>query len=426
MNTKLQIKSDKIIPFGGFFFVNKFLKQKGIPQLIDKELGIRSTLVGYQYSEIIHALFDTYLCGGDHIEDISYIGQFLRQEPCSRIPSSDTIGRAIKELAVENVPYKSDNQTYNFNINSQLNKLLIKINKRLGLLSANSAVDVDFDHQLIPTEKYDAKMSYKKTKGYFPGVASAGGCIIYVENRDGNINVRFHQADTLKRMLMSLEEEQIAVNQFRADCGSYYKDVVELIAEKCQVFYLRAAHSQEQSIQIGRIENWQQTEINYQRCDIASIAYRPLGMKQDLRLVVQRTEIESGQQLDLFKGKYIYRSIITNDWQHSEQDIIEIYNKRGARERDFDQLNNDFGWKHPPCSFLKQNTVFLILMAICKNIFTAFLKSICKVFASLTPTSRVKRFLFSFVNVPAKWILSGRQWYLKLYTRLPYDKLGFF
>ena len=30
--------------------------------------------------------------------------------------------------------------------------------------------------------------------------------------------------------------------------------------------------------------------------------------------------------------------------------VIETYNKRGARARDFDRLNNDFGWKHLPCS----------------------------------------------------------------------------
>lgn len=425
MGAKLELKSEKIIPFGGIFFLNQFLKRKGIPQLIDNELGERSKLIGYQYGEIIPALFSTFLCGGDHIEDISHIGQFLRQEPHARIPSSDTIGRAIKELAVDNIAYKSDRQTYHFNVNERLNRLLVRASKRLGLLSVNEPVDVDFDHQFIPAEKYDAKMSYKKAKGYFPGVASVGGCIVYIENRDGNTNVRFCQADTLKRMLNLLKDEQIAVNRFRADCGSYGKEVVELIADKCKVFYLRAAQSQEQRIQIGRIKDWRQTEINYQRCDLASIEYQPFGMDRIFRLVAQRTEIEDSQ-LDLFDGKYVYRAVLTNDWEHSEQEIVEIYNQRGARERDFDQLNNDFGWKHLPCSFLNQNTVFLILMAICKNIYTAFLKVICRRFGTLTPVSRLKRFLFSFINVPAKWIRSGRQWHLRLYTSLPYERLGFF
>ena len=36
-----------------------------------------------------------------------------------------------------------------------------------------------------------------------------------------------------------------------------------------------------------------------------------------------------------------------------------------ARARDFDRLNNDFGWKHLPCSFLNENTVYIILTAFC-------------------------------------------------------------
>ena len=425
MGAKLHIKSANITSFGGIFFVNRFLQQNGILQLVDKELGIRSTLIGYQYSEILSALFDIFLSGGDHIEDISYLGQFLRQAPHARIPSSDTIGRGIKELAVENISYQSANHTFKFNVNERLNKLLVRVSKRLGLLDVNQPVDIDFDHQFIPAEKYDAEYSYKKANGYFPGIASVEGCIVYIENRDGNTHVKFHQADTLTRMFQLLNDEQIPVRQFRADCGSYCKDVVELVDDNSEVFYIRAMQSQDQHIQIGRIEHWQNTDINYQPCDVASVEYHPFGMENTYRLVVQRTGIENGQ-LDLFDGKYVYRSILTNDWQHSEQEIIEIYNRRGARERDFDQLNNDFGWKHLPCSFLNQNTVFLILMAICKNIFTAFLKRICPFFTKLKPTSRIKRFLFSFINVPAKWKYSGRQWHLTLFTKLPYHKLGFF
>ena len=68
---------------------------------------------------------------------------------------------------------------------------------------------------------------------------------------------------------------------------------------------------------------------------------------------------------DLFGDRYTYRCIITNDWDSEEKSIIETYNKRGARERDFDRLNNDFGWKHLPCSFLNENTVYIILTAFC-------------------------------------------------------------
>ena len=40
-----------------------------------------------------------------------------------------------------------------------------------GQLVAGASYDLDFDHQFIETEKYDAKMTYKKFTGYSPGVA---------------------------------------------------------------------------------------------------------------------------------------------------------------------------------------------------------------------------------------------------------------
>ena len=82
------------------------------------------------------------------------------------------------------------------------------------------------------------------------------------------------------------------------------------------------------------------------------------------RIVVQRTK-EKDSTPGLFGDIYTYRCIITNDWDSEEKSVIETYNKRGARERDFDRLNNDFGWKHLPCSFLNENTVYMILTAFC-------------------------------------------------------------
>ena len=55
----------------------------------------------------------------------------------------------------------------------------------------DSHVDLDFDHQFIPSHKFDAKYSYKQDHGYFPGWASIGGIIVGGENRDGNTNVKF-------------------------------------------------------------------------------------------------------------------------------------------------------------------------------------------------------------------------------------------
>ncbi len=55
--------------------------------------------------------------------------------------------------------------------------------------------DFDYDNQINANNKWDAKKTYKKNKGYFPGVATVGNKIVGIENRDGNANVKFTQED---------------------------------------------------------------------------------------------------------------------------------------------------------------------------------------------------------------------------------------
>lgn len=67
----------------------------------------------------------------------------------------------------------------------------------------------DFDHQFIPTEKYDATYSYKKEKGYFPAVVSIADTPLYIEGRNGNCSVKTTQLDTHKRALSALHNQGI-------------------------------------------------------------------------------------------------------------------------------------------------------------------------------------------------------------------------
>ena len=79
----------------------------------------------------------------------------LSPHPTLRTCSADTILRAIKELSQNNISYTSDTgKTYDFNTADKLNTLLLNC-----LLKEGEGYDVDFDHQFIETEKYDAKLT---------------------------------------------------------------------------------------------------------------------------------------------------------------------------------------------------------------------------------------------------------------------------
>ena len=83
-------------------------------------------------------------------------------------------------------------KTYYFNTADTLNTLLLNCIFASGQLKEGEMYDVDFEHQLIETEKYYAKPTYKKFLGYDPGVAVIGDLIVGIANSDGNTNVPFH------------------------------------------------------------------------------------------------------------------------------------------------------------------------------------------------------------------------------------------
>lgn len=67
---KIQIKSEKVTPFGGIFAI-----MEQFDALLSKTnrltLGLRSKVCGYQYSEIFRFLMCVYFCGGSCVEDVT-------------------------------------------------------------------------------------------------------------------------------------------------------------------------------------------------------------------------------------------------------------------------------------------------------------------------------------------------------------------
>ena len=425
--TKIQNLGQKITPFGGISFVNSEFDKCGLGQLIDTELGARGKKSTYSYSDIFRNWFNLFLCGGECAEDIQvHLRDSLEQIPDNEVPSADTMLRGIKELAVDNTQVVSTSgKSYNFNINENMNELNIKSLLLTKQLESGQSYDFDYDNQIISHDKYDAKKTYKKTDGYFPGVATIGDKIVYVENRDGNANVKTGQAETLQRIYTLLTDNILSIYRSRMDAGSYAKDIIDVVSKNSRFFYIRANKCETLAEQIRQISSdlWQQIELNYKEYQVTSIKFTSFYEERNYRLVIMRERSED-LQLDLFTGdNFNYRCILTNDWDKTEKEVIEYYNQRGSSEKTFDIQNNDFGWRHLPCSDMHYNTVYLILTAMLKNFYNYIVSKVSKVFTDILPTSRLKRFIFRFISVPGRWVHSGRKWTLNLYTNRPYDKL---
>ena len=67
---KVQIKSEKLTLFGGFFSIMEQFDST-LSSAIDSTLGLRCSSFGYQYSEIIRSLMSIYFCGGSCVEDVT-------------------------------------------------------------------------------------------------------------------------------------------------------------------------------------------------------------------------------------------------------------------------------------------------------------------------------------------------------------------
>ena len=136
------------------------------------------------------------------------------------------------------------------------------------------------------------------------------------------------------------------------------------------------------------------------------------------RLIVSKIE-RKDKQINAFTNEaYLYSAIITNDNKRHFNEVVEYYNKRGTAEREFDVLKNDFGWNNLPFSKLEQNTVFLLFSAMCRNLYQYIIKTFANKFQGLKDTFRIKKFIFRFISIPAKWIKSSRSYKLRLYGNI--------
>ncbi len=89
---KVNIKSEKITPFGGFYYASKAIYALSLDKVINGTLGVRSsTYNGYQWDEIMSAMSDVFLCGGDCVEDVN-------SNTPVKFHQTDTLSRAFKLL----------------------------------------------------------------------------------------------------------------------------------------------------------------------------------------------------------------------------------------------------------------------------------------------------------------------------------------
>ncbi len=421
------VESSKISPFGGLNYVLNEFEQLKIRELVNNELPKLPKQVRYSWYDLLASYWSVFFCGGDCAEDLSInLKDGLKGNPFINISSPDRILERLKSLSIPSVlvETKRGKSVNEFSVNLDLNRLNLKLLSRLETFKKKDVV-LDYDNTLLFSEKADARFTYKKERGYSPGVGMIGKHVVYVENRNGNSAAHILQDETFKRMAELLKQEGINIKSVRADSASYGFEIIKSMRKYAQTIFVRARMNASIEEAIAKIETWEKINVAEQEIYRGSTLFTPFKKAareakytqplEEYRLVVTKEKRIDGQ-INIFTGEaYNYSAIMTNDFEMTNDEVVFFYNARGAEEREFDELKNDFGWNNMPFSQLEQNTVFLIITAMCKNLYHYIIQRFSQTIACLKPNYRIKKFIFRFICTPGKWFKQGRTMKLRIY-----------
>lgn len=291
---------------------------------------------------------------------------------------------------------------------------MLKIAKRLDIIRGNV---LDYDNVIIFNNKYDSTWTYKKEKGYQPGVAFIGKVPVYIEGRSGKSGAIYRMQETLERSLKLLGQHKVNIKYFRSDAAAYKKSVVELMERKSLQYFIRAVKTPHLSDVITHdITDWKKVQIKGVSYEIGEGRFIPFEQgsprkkAKTYRVVVTRV---------LIKGEYLHRSIMTNNERMAPEKVVAFYNQRGAIERNFDDLKNNFNWCRLPFSVLNENTTFLIISAIGNIVYQYLIEQFSGTVDFVRRNFRLKNFIFHFITVSSFW----RRGKLTLFTQKSYEVL---
>jgi len=359
----------------------------------------------------------------------------------------------MKELATKDVTERaaghSKKITQNtLNENLPLNRMLVKTTKLVGALQRNQSYTMDIDATFISTQRRGAIRNYKPngkvdyTKvGFNPMICLIGNLPVFISMRNGDANSKLNLNTCLRDCFALLDESEIRVGRVISDAAGYTKDVLEMLQRREIKFNVRFPHQAQWTTFNNLLRakrDWRQTEIATANfiwdCEIGDITYTMHESLDPFRVVAiripteeyakriqersetrRREEVKSKLQ-DLKDRKrlkeecksyeggnwkeqegYLYKFIITNDFDRESEQLIKEYNKRGDAERKFSFMKRDFGWRMPPFYWMNQNMVFLIAAAMANNVFRGMQKMFVRHVPGLMHNHRLNKFIDIFI-----------------------------
>ena len=408
-----QIFDKSIDSYGGLHFFHKFIDKSGLNRVFDQVLGNRPAQAEFSYVDIFSSFAATCLAGGTYMEDMNILKKKNNSDTRYRYCSSDTFARVSNQLVdLENMElqYTQADKEVELFYNEPLNRLLQQTYKLFFAEQANHILD--HDHTKILNNKPDARACYKGL-GYYVSCFSTDQIPVYLSMQSGNATPKTNLVEVLEAGFQAMKKQRLSFEIFRADGACYSEEVIKLILLYCKDYIVRSRRS-----------HVRQDLINPEECSMIDI-------RGELYRIFEHTDTFAGKpcrriyyqkmngEKDLF-SEITFDEIITSisQDQYSTVELIEMYFDRGASERIFDEIKNDYNGCHIPYKEAPYNLCYILFCALSLTVVRAFKVLVHeKVGPYIQPKMRIKRILFRLISFPAKLIRRSRQVFYKIYCK---------
>jgi hypothetical protein len=447
------------VPCGGIAAIHQLVREVGLPQVIDRQLGILKRARPYQDSDHVLNIAYNVLCGGLVLDDIEHRrndGAFLDMMGARAIPDPTTAGDFCRRFDGEGV----------WRLMRLINEVRLGVWARSTRDLPGETARIDADGSIVPTTgecKEGMDMSFKGIWGYHPLLISFAntGEPLFIVNRSGNrpshegapaaldLSIDLCRRAGFKDILLRGDTDfTMTAHIDRWDEGgvrfvfgydaskgfveraenTHPGDYEELVRQANEQFAGKPRAKQPR-VKQEIVEERGYLDKRLVSEDTAEFDYRPRKAKRTYRIVVLRKLVEE------YKGQlnvgtdFRYFFFVTNDRTMTQQQVIaESNNRCGDQENLIEQLKNGVRALRAPLNTLDANWAYMVMASLAWTI-----KAWCALLLPVAPRwrerheieqTRVLRmefrtFVQAFVLLPAQILSSGRRLIVRLLAWRP-------
>ena len=426
----------KAIHCGGIGAIHMLVKQVGLDREIDRVLDILKQYQPYHESDHILNIAYNIIAGGTCLEDIEQLRSnpaYMNTLGAARIPDPTTAGDFLRRFTEADV--------------KRLMEIINRIRQRIWKVQSKAfrrCARLYIDSTVVETgavHKQGINMAYNGQWGYHPLIISLANTRepLYIENRPGNAyssrngikwidkSIALVQAcfkevwltgDTAFYLTKGLDKWDDQGVRFVFGCKNFpgleemfegvsgWKRLKRPAPYSVKTTSRRKRHNHKDRV-IHKRNFKQQTQS---REYVTEMEYTPTHCKRSYRMVALKKIIKVTQgQLELFdQQRYFF--YITNDRNLSTAEVVYQSNDRCDHENDIQQLKNGVHALRMPASDLTSNWAYTVIASLAWTL-KSWMGLVMPHKATGYDIIRMefRRFLHTFINIPAQIIRESRQ-----------------